>query len=462
MSALMILIPTLALALFGALAVLIAGLAGLPALALGAGFALAGGAVLLIQPFLGVAALATFSQLDAVEKLLFGFLPISFFKLTAAASVFAILANSLHYRDQIRRMLRNPVVVMGIVFLMLTLVSLAGAEDKALAVSAIQSSVSLVLLLILVVVLANSRRKVEILIWILVGSSLVSALILLVDVTLGVQLVAQSDAATTARTAEGVARSSGGSDYNPTTAASMLLVGVVFALVHAFESPVWRLRLLTIAGIGTIAVVFSFARSAALAYFVIALALVWRHRHWRYLPLGGFAVFLAGLSMLPFIPAEYWERLASIVGGAGDPTLGRRFTYNLIGIDLFLHHPIFGVGPSNFVHHFTNVEYRYLPGRTLLGRELHNMYLSVVVQYGIVGAFAFFGMLVMSIKQLRAVARSPSCDAMRVYAVALTYAFAAYLLASLFLPNEYTKYTWLLPGISAALYIVNEKERSDR
>jgi O-antigen ligase len=242
----------------------------------------------------------------------------------------------------------------------------------------------------------------------------------------------------------------------------MLLVGVIFALVHALESPVWRMRLLMIAGIGTMAVVLSFARSAALAYFVIAMALVWRHRHWRYLPLGAAAGFAAGLAALPFIPAEYWERLASIVGGAGDPTLGRRFTYNLIGIDLFLHHPIFGVGPSNFIHHFTSVEYRYLPGRTLLGRELHNMYLSVVVQYGVVGAFPFFAMLVMSFKQLRAVARAPSDEAMRVYATALAYAFAAYLLASLFLPNEYTKYTWLLPGISAALFIVNERERAGR
>ncbi len=451
---------TLAVIMIGGLAVLIAGLAGLAPLAIGLGFAVAGGTALFVQPFLGVAALATFSQLDAVEKLLFGFLPISFFKLTGASLTLAIMANSLRFREQFHSVMRNPVIVMGLVFFLMALVSLVGAEDRGLAISSVISSVSLILLLMLVTILSNTKRKVVIMLWILVGSSFVSSMILLVDVTLGVQLVAQSDAATTARTAEGVARSSGGSDYNPTTAASMLLVGVIFALVHALESPVWRWRLLTIAGIGTAAIVLSFARSAALAYFIIAIALIWRYRHWRYLPLGAAGAIAAGLVVVPFVPVEYWERLSSLMSGSSDPTLGRRLTYNLIGVDLFIHHPLFGVGPSNFVHHFTNIEYRYLPGRTLLGRELHNMYLSVVVQYGLFGAFPFFAMLVLSFKQLRTVTHAPSTERMRVYALALGYAIAAYLLASLFLPNEYTKYTWLLPGISTALFIVNERERS--
>lgn len=449
----------MALVVIGALAVLVAGAAGLAPLALGAGVAAFGGIALVAQPYLGVAALTFFSQLDAIEKLLFGFLPISFFKLLGTATALAVLANGLRLKGQVQTMLREPIVVMGIVFLVLTVVSMAGAEDKTMAVASQRKMISLVLLMLLVAFLADSGRKVSILLWILVATSLVSSLILLVDIALGVQLVAQSDAATTARTAEGVARSSGGSDYNPTTAASMLLVGVIFALVHALESPVWRWCLLAAAAIGTVAVVMSFARSAALAYAAVGLVLVWRYRRWPHLPLAIAALCVAALAALPFVPAEYWERLSSLVGGAADPTLGRRFTYNLIGVDLFLHRPVFGVGPGNFVHHFTDIEYRYLPGRTLLGRELHNMYLSIVVQYGLVGAFPFFAMLVLSFAHLRAICMAPASEARRVQALALGFAFAAYLIASLFLPNEETKYTWLLPGIAAALFVVNARER---
>ncbi|MCX8226677.1 MAG: hypothetical protein OTI35_11415, partial [Sulfitobacter sp.] len=118
---------TIGLVLLGGLAVLAAGAMGLAPLALGAGFALAGGIALLVQPFLGVASLAVFSQLDAVEKMLFGFLPISYFKLVGASSALAILANSLRLRGQIHALLRNPIIVMALVFFMMAVVSLAGA-----------------------------------------------------------------------------------------------------------------------------------------------------------------------------------------------------------------------------------------------------------------------------------------------------------------------------------------------
>ncbi|MHA6346614.1 O-antigen ligase family protein [Roseivivax sp. CAU 1761] len=450
----------LAIAVLAVLAITVAGSLAAPALAAGAAAAAFGALALIAQPFLGVVALVTFSHLDAVEKLLFGFLPVSAFKLIAAATFAALLLTARRFRAQVRAMLRDPVAVMVMAFLILAAISTIWADDTRLAMSAVRRTLSLGLLFMLVVVLADSYRKVALLLWILVATSLVSALIMIVDFATGLQLVAQSDAATTARTFEGVARSAGGSDSNPTTAAALLLVGTVFALVHAIESPVWRRRLLVMVAIGTVAVVLSFARSAVLVFGVIALALVWRYRRWRHMPLLVAAAGLAGLAVLPLVPAEYWQRLSSIFGLASDPTLGRRLSYNLIGIDLFVQNPLFGVGPGNFVHHFTDAAYRYMPGRTLVGRELHNMYLSVLVQYGLVGAFPFFAILALSFRQLRAVRADPAHPAMRVHALALGYAFAAYLLVSFFLPNEGTKYTWLLPALAIALNAVNERERS--
>ena len=164
-------------------------------------------------------------------------------------------------------------------------------------------------------------------------------------------------------------------------------------------------------------------------------------------PLAGFGLLLAGLAALPFIPAEYWKRLGTIFGAGGDWTLGRRLSYNLIGVQLFAEIPIFGIDPGNFAERFADPEFRYYPGRTLLGRELHNMHLSVLTQYGIAGAAAFYGMLAA----LRRVSRNPASERMRIWAGALGLGFVAYLIASLFLPNEYTKYTWVLSGPAATL-----------
>lgn len=443
-----------------ALAVIVAAMAGNPVLAMALPIALAGGLILFKHPFLGVLALAVFSHLDAVEKMLFGFLPLSAFKAITAATVMIIMLKAATLRDDIFAFMREPITFFAMAFASMSLVSMWFAADMGLAAGSLRRNTSLVLLVFLVATLANTRKRAETLVWALVATSFVSALILLADTALGVTLVSQSEAATTARTSEGFDRSSGGSDYNPTTAASMLLVGVIFTLAHVLETSHRRKLLLGVFLIGMMAVILSFARSAVLATVVVVAILAWRHKHERYLPLAAFCGFLALVMALPFIPVEYWERLTSIFGGGGDWTLGRRMTYNLIGIDLFLQHPVFGVGPGNFVHHFTDPVYRFLPGRTLLGRELHNMYLSVIVQFGIVGAIPFFAMLYYSMQRLRLIYEAPCDDRMQVMALCLRIALIAYLVACLFLPNEYTKYTWLIPAICAALYRANQTERA--
>jgi len=442
----------------GASAVLAAALgaaAAAPALAA----VLFAGLALVAHPFLGVAAMAVFSHLDAVQNALFGFLPVSAFKLIAAATALAALLNARRSRDHMRRVFREPVLMAGLVFLLLSFASLTGAENKALSLAAIERFAGLGVLLASVLLLTDTCRKLTTLLWILVATSLVSALILIIDFSFGVQLVASSDAATTARTVEGVDRSAGGSDYNPTTAAALLLVGVVYALAHALECTERRWVLLTIVGVGTIAVILSYARSAALAYALIVAALMWRHRRGRYVPVALIGGVMALLAVAPMLPAEYWSRFSSLFGAAPDPTIGRRLSYNFIGVELFLQHPLFGVGPGNFFHHYTDTAYRFLPGRTWFGRELHNTYLSVLVQHGIVGAAPFFAMLVISLRHLRSVYVRPANDAMRVQAVALGYAFAAFLVTSFFLPNEDIKYTWLLSALSASLFILNDKAR---
>lgn len=445
----------------GGLAVIAAGAAAAPVAALALPVALIAALALFAQPFLGVFALVVFSHLDAVEKLLFGFLPVSAFKLIAAGTAVMLVLRGVRTRPRIQKALREPVAICGMLVLTAAQVGAVFAEDRGLALDAIRSLVSLFLLMALILVAADTRGRVTILVYAVAGTSLFSALILLAETATGLTLVAQSEAATTARTAEGFNRSSGGSDYNPTTAASMLLAGVVFALVHMLESSRYRAIMAAIVILGTLAVILSFARSAIVAYAAIVLLLVWRYRHEKFVPLGGIFAVIGLVLASPFIPQEYWERLGSIFGGGTgrDWTLGRRMTYNLIGVDLAIRNPLLGVGPGNFVHHFTDPAYRFLPGRTLLGRELHNMYLSVIVQFGL-GAIPFFAIFGYAFSRLRAVARAPADPQMRTLALALGYGFTAYLVASLFLPNEYTKYTWALPALCAALFHANVAARA--
>lgn len=445
-------------AMAAALSTLAMAVAASPVLALGVPLALIGAVVLLAQPFLGAAALVFLGHLDSLDTLLFGFLPLSGFKALTAATLAAVLLTAARRRDWIASALRDPVVTCALLFGLLGTVSFLLADDRAVALAEMRKLASLIALLLLVVALVDTPRRLGAMMWILIASSLVSALILMTDMLLGTHLLATSEAATTAQSAEGFVRSSGASDQNPTTAASMLLVGVVMALVHGVETPRLRGAMLGMAALGTAALVMSFARSAAIAYAVAVACLAWRHRNARMAPLAAAGVLIAGLAALPFVPTEYWKRLGTIFGAGGDWTLGRRLSYNLIGMRLFAESPLFGIGPGNFAERFADPEFRYYPGRTLLGRELHNMYLSVLTQYGIAGAAAFYGMLGASLAALRRVQRNPASETMRIWALALGLGFGAYLIASLFLPNEYTKYTWVLSGLAAALARVNRQE----
>ena len=455
---------TLLVGALAALVVIAIAIATNPVAALALPIALLGVIALGAQPFLGILSLTIFSHLDAVEKLLFGFLPVSAFKLIAAGTALTVLVRGVRLRDGIHNFMRDPVSICALGVVSMAVVSMVGAEDRGLAIDAVSTVTSLFLLSALVIILADTRTKIELLILMLVVTSVISSLILLTEIALGTTLVGQSEAATTARTAEGFERSSGGSDYNPTTAASLLLTGVVFALTHMLATSRWRKIMLMVVLLGTMAIVLSFARSAFLAYGVIVILLVWRYRRSRYLPVALIAATICGVLAIPFVPVEYFERLGSIFGaGSGrDWTLNRRMTYNVIGLDLLWRNPVFGVGPGNFVHHFSDNAYRHLPGRTLLGRELHNMYLSVLVQYGLIGSLPFFAMIGYAFRHLRAICQTPVDPGMRVIAMSLGYAFGAYLVACLFLPNEYTKYTWLLPALCAALHRVNIKELTNR
>lgn len=414
------------------------------------------GLMTVVYPFVGLMLLGVFSQLDGLSNVIFAMSPVSGFKLLTASTLLGILLSIPMNKGHFRQTLRDPVLIMACLFMVTMFISTIFAENKGYAVDSIRRMISLLILLIMFVFLVDRRSRLTIVTYILMATSLFSAIILCLDIALGTSLLTTTEAATMSRTAEGFDRSSGASEHNPTTAATMMLAGVIIALVALLEGGKHKKFYLAVVLIGTLGIVLSFARSSALVYGLIVVMLAYRYRKSRYMPLGMIMGVLGLVAMTPFIPESYWERIASIFGGSGgDWTLGRRLTYNIIGIDLAFRYPILGVGPGNFKEWFVEPEFRYLPGRTLLGRQLHNMYLSVIVEYGLIGAFFFFGFLLHSLRSVRRVMLAPVDEDMRVLATAYFYGYLAYLMVSLFIPNEYNKYTWMMAGIASTFPYLN-------
>jgi O-antigen ligase len=187
------------------------------------------------------------------------------------------------------------------------------------------------------------------------------------------------------------------------------------------------------------------ARSAVLGLLPALALFLWVLRRERSFPLILLGVVALGIGALALSPALL-DRVVALADWGRDPTLFRRTTYLAVGLDLLLQSPIWGIGPGNFPYYFVGDEYRFLPGRTPVMRELHNTYLDVAVELGLIG-FALFAALVgVALGQVRkafAAGRPVQADAL-----ALALALIGLLVASFFMPNKDMRYLWLLLGLA--------------
>jgi O-antigen ligase len=273
---------------------------------------------------------------------------------------------------------------------------------------------------------------------------LVSALFVYGDMATGTRLVSTSEAATTAEYG-GMPRSAGGSDENPTTASHMLLVSAtlllgLFATVKKARIPVAVALIFCLGAIGLMA-----ARSALVGLLPAAAVFLYALRKERSFPLilmGLAALVAAAVIASPAL----LDRVTALADWARDPTLVRRTTYLAVGADLLQQSPVWGIGPGNYPLYFVGDEYRYLPGRSPVMRELHNTYLDTAVELGLVGLALFLAVLGGAIALLWSAAKTAT--AVSAPAFALLLALLALAAASFFMPNKDMRYLWLLLGLA--------------
>jgi O-antigen ligase len=293
-----------------------------------------------------------------------------------------------------------------------------------------------------VLLIADRPQRLLAVVWAMIGAGAVSAAIVIVESRTGTRLVSTSVAATTAEF-EGVARSAGGSDQNPTTAAQMLLTSTLLAGALLFSGgKAWRVVLAGVFALGALALVLASARSAliGLALGVGLVALSFRRR--AFFPLLVVAGVVAMIGAIPFLPPTLIDRFTAIGDFAQDQTLYRRITYLRIGADLIAKSPVWGVGPGNFPLYYITDAYRWMPGRELFPRELHNTYLDTATEYGLVG-FAIFAALLLHALTAAWRATQAKEAALRHAAFAIGVALAGLLVACFFMPHKDMRYLWL-------------------
>jgi len=194
-----------------------------------------------------------------------------------------------------------------------------------------------------------------------------------------------------------------------------MTVGLGLAYYVAMGTTLTKYRYLgfLICLIGMAGTVVSFARGAIIGLCVVLALLAIRTP--RKLAFLGYGALLAvtGLVviMVAFPNGEFWDEMATITeeGTSAGTGLQRWVMWQAAG-ELFLTNPILGVGPGNFGPNAT--EYFTERGVTDMGSTfdtpdkmymmaLHNDYVQVLVEQGLVGVFALASVFVYFFKCVR-------------------------------------------------------------
>jgi O-antigen ligase len=429
-----------------------------PALAVAFPIPIVAGLVIVARPFLGVLAMVLFTQMDAVlDKLTLG---LPSMKLLAAGTLVGLVLKLARGPRPADLGLHIPAVKVSVLFLLWLGVSSLFSHDLGATAASLSRLIPLVLLFYFIVMLADNLRKVRLLTLAMLVSTLISGAVTVLDTYMGQPLFSTHDAAVMSQWG-GHSRSAGATNSDPTTAAAMLLTGVAQAAVLA----VLANRALRYLAVGTVVagvagIVFSLARSASLGLGLVAAWLLYRFREPKLIAA---TIVLSPFALAVFFqlaPDHYVARILTLFGiGGEDFTLYRRMTYHIIGFDLIRQYPIFGIGLGSFPDFYMDFDYRWLEGRTLTPRVLHNMPLSMIVETGLIGGVLFIALILTSIWPAVQRLRRGGCGQVSLYAEASVTATTVLLMMSLTLPLQYNKLVWVLLGLTLAISRIEQAQR---
>ena len=151
-----------------------------------------------------------------------------------------------------------------------------------------------------------------------------------------------------------------------------------------------------------------------------------------------------------------------MVANADGATQGRITEMVTAGL-VFAEHPLLGVGPGMFGHHYVESA-RIAGGRVRAAtRQAHSLLPGIAAEHGILGLGAFLAVLFVTFRDLAAARRR--WQGLRpdlAYAcTGLLLCLVVYMTTSVFLHAAYIRYFWFVLGLSAAAsHIVVGEENS--
>ena len=317
---------------------------------------------------------------------------------------------------------------------------------------AFQSTVELVKLvtfLFLLSSLIDTHARLRQVIWFLVGVLVWFAVSGFAAYTQGNVSHLKFESGETFDRAQGITTVAGG----PNELASLLLTLLPF-LVVAFRccrSILLRLWLLACGGIAIAAMVLTGARAVMLSLIGVTLYYILRSKH----NLAAMVLFII-LACVTWtaMPEQYRHRYLTIQeyaeGGELDASNELRLHIWRVGWQMFLAHPVLGVGAGQFSTAYATI---YATRVHQAWMNPHNLLIQVACEMGVIGLIVFGYFLIQIFKHIRAVPRirgEPDLELNYQVAVACGAMLLGVLAVSFVGHTLYRPYWYLLGSVVAA------------
>lgn len=221
----------------------------------------------------------------------------------------------------------------------------------------------------------------------------------------------------------------------------------------------WRALWYSAALLISAGVFLTFSRGAAVASFAVLLLMV----AYRVLSIRRLvAILVAGAVLMLAAAPDYVLRITSLgsvtqatnAEADVDGAIRGRTAEALAAINVFVDHPIIGVGPDRFFREFSQIEANKLGIKHLdTNRRSHNLYLELAADLGVIGLATFIAIMTVTIVQLGAARRRwAERDPQRAdLAAGLMFALYSYAVTALFLQLSYQRYLWAIVALANGL-----------
>lgn len=260
---------------------------------------------------------------------------------------------------------------------------------------------------------------------------------------------------------------------NPNAYSQIMVVIFALALERFWHEKRSLLRIFAgwAAIVSSLAVIFTYSRGGVLT-LIATIGVVFLLNRPRILPV--LITASLALALILLLPSDYTQHISTLQdllpsqnnNQVYDSSFRGRLSENIAAWQMFLKHPIVGVGLGNYETQYQIYSRQIGLDSRRVTRSPSSLYLEILSEQGLIGALVFiwfayiiFSGLFLARKQFAAIGLPDQAN----LTMALIAGFSGYLIAAIVKNSAYANVYWILAGMAiGAIQVANNSSREKR